>query len=80
MKKINSSDKIHEECGIFGVYSPSGEMVSPDIYNGLIALQHRGQEAAGISVSKTDGPRGNILTKKGMGLVSEVLKQATLNG
>jgi len=53
-------------------------MVSPDIYNGLIALQHRGQEAAGISVSKTDGPRGNILTKKGMGLVSEVFEASDI--
>ena len=74
MKKTYLSDKIHEECGVFGVYAPAGETVAPDIYNGLIALQHRGQEAAGISVSKTDGPRGNIVTKKGMGLVSEVFE------
>ena len=74
MKKTYLSDKIHEECGVFGVYAPAGETVAPDIYNGLIALQHRGQEAAGISVSKTDGPRGNIMTKKGMGLVSEVFE------
>jgi len=74
MKKTYLSDKIHEECGVFGVYAPAGETVAPDIYNGLIALQHRGQEAAGISVSKTDGQRGNIVTKKGMGLVSEVFE------
>ena len=52
MSRVYVSDKIHEECGVFGVYAPSGENVAPDIYNGLIALQHRGQEAAGISVSK----------------------------
>jgi len=74
VSRVYVSDKIHEECGVFGVYAPSGENVAPDIYNGLIALQHRGQEAAGISVSRTDGPRGNILTKKGMGLVSEVFE------
>ena len=74
MSRVYVSDKIHEECGVFGVYAPLGENVAPDIYNGLIALQHRGQEAAGISVSRTDGPRGNILTKKGMGLVSEVFE------
>ena len=56
------------------MYAPSGENVGSDIYNGLTALQHRGQEAAGISVSETDGPRGNIRTKKGMGLVSEVFE------
>ena len=66
------SDQIHEECGIFGIYSPSGRQVSYDIYNGLIALQHRGQESAGISVSDTSGEQGNLLTRKGMGLVSEV--------
>ena len=66
MKKIHLSDKIHEECGVFGMYAPSGENVGSDIYNGLTALQHRGQEAAGISVSETDGPGGNIRTKKGM--------------
>ena len=55
MKKIHLSDKIHEECGVFGMYAPSGENVGSDIYNGLTALQHRGQEAA-----------GNIRTKKGM--------------
>lgn len=65
-------DHIHEECGVFGIYSPSGRQVSYDIYDGLVALQHRGQESAGISVSDTSGPRGNLFTQKGMGLVSEV--------
>ncbi len=77
-KNIYLSDKIHEECGVFGMYAPEGETVAADIYNGLIALQHRGQEAAGISVSKTDGPRGNILTRKGMGLVSEVFENSDI--
>jgi len=68
----SETDRIHEECGVFGMYSPSGMQVSHDIYDGLVALQHRGQESAGISVSDTSGPRGNLLTRKGMGLVSEV--------
>ena len=38
MSRVYDSDKIHEECGVFGVYAPSGENVAPDIYNGLIAL------------------------------------------
>lgn len=65
-------DHIHEECGVFGIYSPAGIQVSYDIYDGLIALQHRGQESAGISVSNREGARGNLLTQKGMGLVNEV--------
>lgn len=71
-------EKLHEECGVFGVYSPSGENAVKDIYYGLIALQHRGQESAGISVSDTEGPKGNISTKKGMGLVSEVFTHEDL--
>ncbi len=67
-----SDDKLHEECGVFGIYAPAGTAVSKDVYYGLIALQHRGQESAGISVTDTEGEKGNIQTKKGMGLVSEV--------
>lgn len=68
----SESDYIHEECGVFGIYSSSGRQVSYDIYDGLVALQHRGQESAGITVSDTSGARGNLMTQKGMGLVSEV--------
>ncbi len=68
-------DKLHEECGVFGMYAPEGTQVSADIYCGLVALQHRGQESAGISVSDTAGPMGNIETKKGMGLVTEVFSK-----
>ena len=65
-------DKIHEECGVFGIYEDPCRQVSRDIYFGLTALQHRGQESAGISVSDTRGEIGNICTLKGMGLVNEV--------
>ena len=60
-------DKLKEECGVFGIYSPDQE-VARLTYYGLYALQHRGQESAGIAVS--DGH--NIALHKGMGLVSEV--------
>lgn len=60
-------DKPKEECGVFGIYAP-GQEVARLTYYGLYALQHRGQESAGIAVS--DGH--NIALHKGMGLVSEV--------
>ncbi len=71
-------DKLHEECGVFGILAPPGTAVAPDIATGLLALQHRGQEAAGMSVSRTDGPRGNLLTKKGPGLVAEVFSESDM--
>ena len=61
--------KWKEECGIYGVYSPT-EDVSEMTYLGLFALQHRGQESAGIAL--TDGAWIDV--KKGMGLVTEVLR------
>ena len=56
-----------EECGVFAIFAP-GEDVATLTYYGLYALQHRGQEAAGIAVS--DGNR--ILVHKDMGLVNQV--------
>ena len=72
-------DKVHEECGVFGIYCPPGVQAAADLYDGLTALQHRGQESAGISVCDTDGERGNICTLKGMGLVSEVFSPEELS-
>jgi amidophosphoribosyltransferase len=63
----------NEACGLFGVWAP-GEEVARLTYFGLFALQHRGQESAGISVS--DGR--NILVYKELGLVSQVFNEATL--
>ncbi|HBA83060.1 MAG TPA: amidophosphoribosyltransferase [Verrucomicrobia bacterium] len=60
------NDKPRESCGIFGIFGVPG--ASRHIYNGLFALQHRGQEGAGIVVS--DGEK--IRSIKGMGLLSEV--------
>lgn len=62
-----------EECGVFGIYAP-GEEVARLTYYGLYALQHRGQESAGIAVS--DGDR--IVVTKDMGLVHQVFDEASL--
>ena len=67
-----TQDKPQEECGVFGIYAPIGTGVSKYIYHGLVALQHRGQEAAGMAVSDTEGPMGNLQLKKKQGLVSEI--------
>ncbi len=70
--------RIKEECGVFGIFNPHGEDAASTIYYGLSSLQHRGQESCGIAVSDTSGPKGNMETKKGMGLVNEVFKEKTL--
>ena len=64
---------MHESCGIFGVYA-SGIDIARFIFFGLFALQHRGQESAGIAVS--DGERISI--HKNMGLVSQVFTEDDL--
>lgn len=69
MENFFQDDKLHEECGVFGIFSHS-EDVALNTYWGLYALQHRGQESTGIVV--TDGKEMNI--KKGMGLVPDVFK------
>ncbi len=66
-------DKPREECGVFGIFMPGGAVAQLTCY-GLYALQHRGQESAGIAVS--DGKK--IRVEKGMGLVSEVFGRGEL--
>ncbi len=66
-------DGPRDECGVFGVYAP-GEDVARLTYYGLYALQHRGQESAGIAVS--DGDR--IVVTKDMGLVNQVFTESAL--
>lgn len=66
-------DKPKEACGVFGIYAP-GQDVARITYYGLYALQHRGQESAGIAVG--DGEK--ITCRKGMGLVGEVFTEDTL--
>ncbi len=72
---LDPQDKGPQDaCGVFGVWAP-GEEVAKLSYFGLFALQHRGQESAGISVS--NGER--MMVFKDMGLVSQVFDEPTLN-
>lgn len=66
-------DKPHDECGVFGIYAP-GRDVARLTFFGLYALQHRGQESAGIATS--DGQRAYCY--KNMGLVSQVFNETLL--
>jgi amidophosphoribosyltransferase len=71
---LDPSDRPpRDACGVFGVWSP-GEEVAKLAYYGLHALQHRGQESAGIAVS--DGRR--IVVHKEMGLVAQVFDEPSL--
>ena len=70
--KVELSDDLHEECGVFGMYDFDRHDVASSIYYGLFALQHRGQESCGIAVSDTYGPKGKVTSYKGMGLANEV--------
>lgn len=71
---LMAKDKMEEECGVFGIYSKEINEVAQITYYGLYALQHRGQESAGISVSNF----GEIVTYKGMGLTADVFTPETL--
>jgi len=71
-KNFSGEDRPREECGVFAVYDH--EEAARLTYFGLFALQHRGEESAGITTS--DGSR--VWDHKGMGLVSEVFQEDTL--
>ena len=73
MVETSRPDKPEEACGVFGVYAPD-EDVATLSYFGLFALQHRGQESAGIATFD----QGELHTYKHMGLVSQVFDEATL--
>jgi amidophosphoribosyltransferase len=77
----NDSDKLKEECGVFGVYCTDPKKNAPSlVYYGLFSLQHRGQESAGIAaVQQTEGKSDTIEYRKGMGLVGEVFNGETLS-
>ena len=70
-------DCVHEECGVFGIWTPEGSSFSPahEAYAALFALQHRGQEACGIAVNS----RGVIRCHRDVGLVGEVFDQQRLD-
>ena len=63
-------DKLHEECGVFGIYDKEAD-IPRYVYWGLFALQHRGQESGGIAL--TDGT--DIHNHRGMGLISSVFEK-----
>ena len=67
-------DSIHEECGVFGIYSNVNQNVAATVYYGLYALQHRGQESCGIVVDRD----GVFTSHKDIGLVNEVFDHTTL--
>ncbi|GHU15580.1 amidophosphoribosyltransferase [Spirochaetia bacterium] len=69
-------DKLHEECGVFGVFceDPNRD-AAPLVYYGLLSLQHRGQESAGIAAVKDK----TIEFRKGMGLAGEVFTPEILS-
>ncbi len=70
---LDQRDGPRDECGVFGVYSPESE-VSRLAYFALFALQHRGQESAGIATSEG----GNLITIRDLGLVSQVFDEQKL--
>ena len=65
---------LHEECGVFGIYSTQPAPLSGKVYLGLFALQHRGQESCGIVVNSN----GNFKSCKDLGLVSDVFNSEKL--
>jgi amidophosphoribosyltransferase len=66
-------DKLHEECGVFGIYGHSE--AARMTYLGMYALQHRGQESCGIVASNGE----QLMSEREMGYVSEVFNQTRLD-
>ena len=66
-------DRLHDSCGVFGIHAP-GHDVARLTFFGLYALQHRGQESAGIAVADD----GQITVIKDLGLVSQVFNEQML--
>ena len=62
------TDALHEECGLIGIYSPEDYPAAKDVYYGLYALQHRGQESCGIVVNQD----GLFYSHKDLGQVANV--------
>ena len=75
VNNIQRSDKPEEACGVYGVYAPEPTLdVAKLTYFGLYALQHRGQESAGIATLY----KGDVYCHKDMGLVSQVFNEKIL--
>ena len=67
-------EKLHEECGVFGIYDNDNLDVVTSTYLALYALQHRGQESCGIAVNDD----GVIRSYRDLGLVTDVFKPQVL--
>ena len=75
MRKVPRRERhLHEECGVFGLFSPETADVASLAYYGLFALQHRGQESAGIAVNDD----GVFSVWRGVGLAGEALPRQRL--
>jgi amidophosphoribosyltransferase len=72
-ERLPERDGPLDECGVFGVYAPDSD-VARLAYFALYALQHRGQESAGIATAEN----GHIMTVRDLGLVSQVFDEAKL--
>ena len=75
-KGFGASERhIREECGVFGIFSPGCRSLAPLVYYGLYALQHRGQESAGIVINRD----GVFRSHRAVGLVNDVFDRAGLD-
>ena len=72
--RLESYKHLNEECGVFGMYDFDGGDVAESIYYGLVSLQHRGQESAGIAINDD----GVFSSCRDTGLVAEVFSPEKL--
>lgn len=72
---LTYSEKLHEECGVFGVFCEETTDVASTVYYGLFSLQHRGQEGCGIAIND----EGVINSFKDVGLVNDVFTTDVMN-
>lgn len=79
MDCVSTEKAVSESCGVFGMYDLSGGDVASTIYYGLYALQHRGQESAGISVTDTFESANKIFCHKDLGRVNEVFRAENIS-
>lgn len=74
MGSFSSSSGKREECGIIAIVSKKGEDVAPCLYRALVALQHRGQDAAGFVILG----KGGLVARRGLGLVTDIFTEADI--
>jgi amidophosphoribosyltransferase len=75
LPESDNEDKLHEECGVFGVFlNDPGRDAAPMVFYGLLSLQHRGQESAGIATAENKA----IECRKGMGLAADVFSSGII--